>query len=90
MPAIRGSCLCGGVSYLGTRVTLATQPWQLMPFTFSSRLSMFTPSIVQATGRKRRNVSALPTTDTELIAIAAPAITGLRNPSAASGIPSTL
>src|SRR5574340_168911 len=36
-------------------------------------------------GRKSRSGSALVTTDTELAAIAAPAITGLRKPSAASG-----
>src|SRR5512135_274651 len=41
-------------------------------------------------GRKRRNSSALLTTDTELIAMAAPAITGLSRPKAASGMPSTL
>src|SRR4051812_22441944 len=41
-------------------------------------------------GLNRRNRSALLTTETELIAIAAPAITGLSNPTAASGMPSTL
>src|SRR5206468_2402732 len=41
-------------------------------------------------GRQRRSSSALPTTDTELAAIAAPAITGDSRPNAASGIPSTL
>ena len=40
--------------------------------------------------RQRRRSSEFDTTDTELIAIAAPAITGLSMPSAASGIPKTL
>src|SRR5574337_90904 len=40
--------------------------------------------------RQRRSVSALVTTLTLLNAIAAPAITGLSMPSAASGMPSTL
>ena len=39
---------------------------------------------------QRFSSSALLTTDTELIAIAAPAITGLSMPSIASGMPSTL
>jgi len=40
--------------------------------------------------RQRRSVSALVTTLTLLNAIAAPAITGLSMPAAASGMPSTL
>ena len=39
---------------------------------------------------QRFNSSELLTTDTELIAMAAPAITGFSMPNAASGIPSTL
>ena len=41
-------------------------------------------------GRKRRSRRLLVTTKTELNAIAAAAISGLRNPSAASGIAATL
>ena len=41
-------------------------------------------------GRHRRNSKALPVTQTELSAIAAPAATGLNTPNIASGIPSTL
>ena len=41
-------------------------------------------------GRQRLSVSALVTTLTLENAIAAPAITGLRKPAAASGIPTTL
>ena len=41
-------------------------------------------------GRQRRKVSALVTTLTLDNAIAAPAITGLSRPSAASGMPTTL
>jgi hypothetical protein len=41
-------------------------------------------------GRQRLSSSEFETTDTELIAIAAPATTGLSQPSAASGIPNTL
>jgi hypothetical protein len=44
----------------------------------------------QALARQRFNNRELLTTDTELIAIAAPAMTGLSRPIAASGIPSTL
>ena len=41
-------------------------------------------------GSQRFSSSALLTTETELIAIAAPAITGLSIPNIASGMPSTL
>ena len=41
-------------------------------------------------GFQPRSVSALPTTLTELSAIAAPASTGLSSPNAASGMPTTL
>ena len=47
-------------------------------------------SLTLAAGRHRRKVSALATTLTLESAIAAPAITGLRYPSAASGMPTTL
>ena len=40
--------------------------------------------------RQRRSSSEFDTTETELMAIAAPAITGLSIPKAASGIPRTL
>jgi hypothetical protein len=43
-----------------------------------------------AVGWKRRSRRLLATTNTELNAMAAPAISGLRNPSAASGIAAVL
>ena len=45
---------------------------------------------VSPDGRQRRKVSAFVTTLTLLRAIAAPAMTGLSRPRAASGMPSTL
>ncbi len=48
------------------------------------------PSDYRRPGRQRRNSSELETTETELIAIAAPANTGLSIPAAAKGIPRTL
>src|SRR5664279_356972 len=44
----------------------------------------------QVLGRQRFSSNALPTTETELAAMAAPAMTGLSSPAAASGMPSTL
>ena len=44
----------------------------------------------QLRGRQRFNRSELETTETELIAMAAPATTGLSHPKTASGIPRTL
>ena len=43
-----------------------------------------------ADGRKRRSRRLLVTTNTELKAMAAPAISGLRNPAAASGMAAVL
>jgi hypothetical protein len=48
------------------------------------------PPPCAALPRQRRSSSALPTTLTLLKAIAAPAITGLSRPNAASGMPTTL
>src|SRR5262245_31123988 len=57
--------------------------------TSSKSINLRQAFVVRA-GCQRRKSSELLTTDTELSAIAAPATIGLRNPSAASGMPSTL
>src|SRR5947209_7128755 len=78
-----------GVAF-STRVTLATQPPHVIPSTFNVTVSIAVLFSHQLVGRHRFSNNALTTTDTELAAIAAPAITGFSKPSAASGMPSTL
>jgi hypothetical protein len=70
---------------VSTPVTLFTQPPQDMPSTL-----IVVVSISVLVGFQFFSSSELLTTDTELIAIAAPAMTGFSMPSAASGMPSTL
>src|ERR1700741_2613046 len=78
-----------GIAF-NTRVTLATQPPHVMPSTFNVTVSIAFPLSNQSEARQRLSSRALVTTDTELAAIAAPAITGFNMPSAANGMPSTL
>ena len=71
--------------------TLATQPSQCMPSILISKCSMWVSHAPCAKdGRQRRSSSEFPTTLTLLMAIAAAAIVGLRSPSAANGIQTTL
>lgn len=85
-------------------MTLFTHPWQLIPVISITMLSMrLSIHLFPRRGlvlpdsrfqrwptRQRLRSNELDTTETELIAIAAPAITGLSIPSAAKGMPSTL
>src|SRR6185312_638129 len=92
--------------FSSTFFTLLTQPMQVIPLIFITSVCIlcllwlvwlaeviyYRSSVTkaQALARQRFNNRELLTTDTELIAIAAPAMTGLSRPIAASGIPSTL
>jgi len=85
-------------SFCSALVTLLTQPAQVIPLICSVVVSKF-GSVSQdkrhegqgsLPGFQRRSSKEFVTTDTELIAIAAPATIGFSQPSAASGIPSAL
>lgn len=72
--------------------TLATHPGYCNHDSFHQTFPIREPGAMPylSPARQRLRSSELDTTETELIAMAAPAITGLSIPSAARGMPSTL
>lgn len=70
--------------------TLATHPGYRNHDFFHQTFRLESPAPGLSPACQRLRSSELDTTETELIAIAAPAITGLSIPSAARGMPSTL
>jgi hypothetical protein len=72
------------------RIRRARQPMREPIWTEGSSLYWLRDVLGVNAGRQRRSQSELTTTETEDSAIAAPASVGVRNPSAARGIPTTL